>query len=298
MSTVTFDRDDEPRVTREPSLLPGGWLGRYELMRPIGRGGMGDVWLARQNGGYGFRRLVAMKTIRPEHAEKPAFRRMFLHEAHIAASIRHTNVVEVLDLGEDDGIVYQVMPLVDGASLHEILEAAPGGLGAELVARIGTHVARGLHAAHTAEDETGRPLHLVHRDVSPHNVLVGIDGFAKIGDFGIACTIAGSRGAFAAGKRKYMAPEAHGVIDVDARTDVYALGVVMSHALGRNAAPPALARALRRAKAREPHHRFDSAAQLADAIEDAIPLASAKSLGEVVQELCPPAWSRSGHRAA
>ncbi len=300
MSTMTFNRDDESCTPDLPSpMLPGSWLGRYELIRPIGRGGMGEVWLARQNGGHGFRRLVAMKTIRTEHALKPLYRRMFLREAHIAASIRHTNVVEVLDLAEDHGVVYQVMPLIEGASLRDLMFAKREGLSVEIVARIGTHIARGLHAAHTAIDDRGHPLGLVHRDVSPHNVLCGIDGFAKISDFGIARTSReGSSARFGGGKRGYMAPEQLAGGHVDARTDVYALGIVMRQALCPATAPPSLARAITRATRMEPERRFSTTAELADAIEEAVALASAKALGELVSDLCPPSWSRSTYHAA
>ncbi len=284
MSTVTFSRDDEPCELGEAApLRPGARLGRYELIRQIGRGGMGEVWLARQSGGYGFRRLVAMKTIRREHACKPTFRRMFLNEAHLAASIRHTNVVEVLDLAEDKGVVFQVMPLVEGASLHELNAATR--LSVDVVARIGTHVARGLHAAHTAVDERGRPLGLVHRDVSPQNVLCGVDGFAKISDFGIAHTL--SAITVHAGKRKYMAPEQLAGRDVDPRSDVFALGIVLREVTRDRA----LASVLRCATAAEPCHRFATAADFADAIEDSVVLASAKTLGELVRDLAT-------HRAA
>lgn len=285
MSTVTFTRDSEPpcEAAAVGPLCPGARLGRYELIRPIGRGGMGDVWLARQNGEYGFRRLVAMKTIRAEHACKPTFRRMFLNEAHLAAAIRHTNVVEVLDLAEDNGVMFQVMPLVEGATLKELKEATR--LTADVVARIGTHVARGLHAAHTAVDERGHAIGLVHRDVSPQNVLCGVDGFAKISDFGIARTLRAV--TIPAGKRKYMAPEQLAGHDVDARSDVFALGVVLRE-ITRDRA---LTRVLRCATAAEPCRRFATAADFADAIEDAVVLASAKTLGELASAL-------SSHRAA
>jgi serine/threonine protein kinase len=304
MGTAAFDREGVRHRASPLRIGPGGRLDRYDILALIGRGGMADVWLAQQRGGHGFRKMVAIKTIRAEHANKPSFRGRFLAEARIAAAINHTNVVEILDLGEQDGIVYQVMELIEGASLKEVL-ACKQPLPPPIVARIVAHVARGLDAAHSARDPRGRPLRVVHRDVSPHNVLCGFDGFAKIADFGIALGLAvpPTSGSACEGKVGYMAPEQLAHAHVDARADVYGLGIVAWEALvgerfygskmERNpqdprvllpTIPETLARAVSRSLELDPDHRFASAGDFADAIETSITLASAKDLGELVRQ--------------
>lgn len=252
---------------------------------------MADVWLAQQRGGHGFRKRVAIKTIREEHAGKPSYRGRFLAEARIAASIHHTNVVEILDVGEQDGVVFQVMELVEGGSLERLFR--PGEpLEPSIAARIVAHAARGLDAAHSARDASGRPLNVVHRDVSPHNVLCGVDGFAKIADFGIALGLAGANAR--EGKVGYMAPEQRAHAHVDARADVYSLGVVAWEALtGRRfqpserfigGIPEELARTVARALELDADLRFATADDFGDAVESSIALASAKELGAFVRQ--------------
>jgi serine/threonine protein kinase len=299
MGTAAFDREGARQRGSALRIGPGGRLDRYDILALIGRGGMADVWLAQQRGGHGFRKNVAIKTIREEHATKPSFRGRFLAEARIAASINHTNVVEILDLGEQDGIVYQVMELIEGASLKEVL-ASKEALPAPVAARIVAHVARGLDAAHCARDPRGRPLRVVHRDVSPHNVLCGIDGFAKIADFGIALGLAVATAC--EGKIGYMAPEQLAHAHVDARADVYGLGVVAWEALTgarfytgngehherdpRSVVPnlpQRFAETVARALEAEPDRRYESAGEFADSIESSLTIASAKELGEIVR---------------
>ncbi|MGZ3416326.1 MAG: serine/threonine-protein kinase [Polyangiales bacterium] len=299
MATAAFDREGARHRASPKRIGPGGRLDRYDIIQLIGRGGMADVWLAQQHGGHGFRKMVAIKTIRPEHAGKPSFRGRFLAEARIAASINHTNVVEILDLGEQDGVVYQVMELIEGASLAQVLETKEP-LPPAIAARIAAHVARGLDAAHCARCPRGRPLRVVHRDVSPHNVLCGFDGFAKIADFGIALGLAVAE--VGEGKLGYMAPEQLANAHVDARADVYGLGVVAWEALtgerfyGKKQRsspdprshvreiPALLARAVERALELDPAGRFATAGEFADAIESSVELASAKELGELVRQ--------------
>ncbi|HEX3344281.1 MAG TPA: serine/threonine-protein kinase, partial [Polyangiaceae bacterium] len=230
-----------PAGRRRPELEPrrGMRLGRYELLTLLASGGMAQVFIARLAGQHGFERLVALKTMRPEHAESDAFRRMFLDEAQLAARIRHVNVVEVLDLGDEQGIVYQAMTLVEGDSVAALLrrrrQLGARGLPHGVAARIVADVLSGLHAAHELTDADGRALHIVHRDVSPQNVLVSVDGIAKIADFGIAKarlrladeTDAGQiKGKFA-----YMAPEQLERRTTDRRADVFSTGVMLWEAL-------------------------------------------------------------------
>lgn len=314
---------------RRPELEPrlGMRLGRYELLVPLASGGMAQVWVARLAGEHGFARLVAVKTMRPEHADSDAFRRMFLDEARLAARIVHTNVVEVLDLGEEgEGIVYLAMTLVEGDSVAGLLRArrkvGARGLPHGIAARMIGDVLAGLHAAHELRDEEGRPLHLVHRDVSPHNVLVGVDGIAKLADFGVAKARSRLADETEAGQVKgkfaYMAPEQLERRTVDRRSDVFSAGVVLWEALTGEklfggidlidtiakvrdtkipdvrevgpTVPDAVAEVTAKALERDPARRFASATEMGDALEraarDCGVAASAKEVGALVADLC------------
>jgi serine/threonine-protein kinase len=195
---------------------------------------MGVVWAARLRGTRGFTRIVAVKVMRTELSSEPRFERMFLAEAQIASRIRHPNVCPILDLGEDRGVLYLVMELVDGDSLATLLRVArslarsvPYATAAWIVAR----AARGLEAAHELVDESGRPFPVVHRDVSPQNIMATPDGLVQIADFGIAKAALGStdltRSGYIKGKVAYFSPEQVRGNAVDARTDVFALGAVL-----------------------------------------------------------------------
>ncbi len=191
---------------------------------------MGTVWLARLVGKYGFEKLFAVKTIRSDYAAMPAFRAMFLDEARVASRIHHDNVVEVVELGEDRDLLFMVMNWVDGESLSKYAQHH-SVLPLSVALRIASDASRGLGAAHVACDAQGEPLGIVHRDVSPQNILVTAQGTAKVIDFGIAK----ARDRFAAesshgtikGKLRYMAPEQVRGDPVTPATDVYALGAVL-----------------------------------------------------------------------
>ncbi len=219
----------------ESDLVPGYRLDRYELLCPIGTGGMASVWVARLLGKHGFEKLVAIKTILARYARDPRFQQMFLDEARIASRIDHPNVAQILDLGEDQGVLFLAMEWIEGEALYKLARAVheTGVTLAPAVAlRIVAEVCAGLHAAHELRDRDGRPLGIVHRDVSPHNVLIGDQGVAKIIDFGIAKArdrVAGDTetGSFK-GKVKYMAPEqALSPRSTDRRADVWAVGAVL-----------------------------------------------------------------------
>jgi len=216
--------------TRDVTLRAGDVLGRYQVLCPIGAGGMAEVYAARVVGAESFAKLVALKVMLPHLSRDPKFARMFVDEARLAAHIESAHVVTTLDLGKDqDDRLYQAMELVLGASLRQLLDATetPMPLGPAL--SILAELARGLADAHAARGPDGTPLGLVHRDVSPHNVLVGVDGRTRLSDFGVAraaASVSATESGELKGKLAYAAPEQLRGEVADARSDVFALGVV------------------------------------------------------------------------
>ncbi len=216
-------------------LGAGNTLGRYELLLPIARGGMAMVWAARIKGTRGFQKLVAIKSMLPSLGEDDQFEKMFLEEAELASRIKHPSCCQILDLGEEDGALYLVMELIHGEPLSALQKAAgaAGGVPLGVALEIVHAAALGLHAAHELRDDAGELLELVHRDVSPQNILVTFDGQVKIVDFGIAKVASAGAGRTQAGQVKgkvpYMAPEQCAQRKVDRRTDVFALGIVLYH---------------------------------------------------------------------
>ncbi len=224
------------RPPKSSPLKPGYRLDRYELLCPIAQGGMASVWVARMQGKHGFEKLVAIKTILPKFASDFRFQQMFLDEARIASGIEHNNVAHILDLGEEHDVLYLVMEWVDGDALNKLqraLEKKGMSIPHGIVARVIADACGGLHAAHEMRDRDGTPLGVVHRDVSPHNILVSAKGVAKIIDFGIAKArdrLAGDTNTgFLKGKIQYMAPEQALGREMDARADVWALGAILYH---------------------------------------------------------------------
>jgi serine/threonine-protein kinase len=205
-------------------------LGRYELLMPIAKGGMGNVWAARLKGTRGFRKLVAIKTIL--HAlDNEQLRQMLFQEAMLASQIHHPNVAETLEFGEHEGKLYLVMELVSGESLRFILREAQarGGVPFAVSVNLVGQVCRGLAAAHDLRDENGQRVGLIHRDISPPNVLVTDTGTVKIVDFGVATTA--SNATYGSGEIKgkisYLAPEQLRGEPLDARVDVFATGILL-----------------------------------------------------------------------
>lgn len=269
------------------------WGGRYRLTRQLARGGMGEVWEATATGEGGFARRVAIKRLSAEHEQSASLARMFLDEARIASRLHHANILSILDYGVVEGIPYQVLEYVDGVDAERLrqrgLEAGED-FPPELALHVCAEVAHALQYAHEAKDGAGQPLEIVHRDVSPSNILVSWTGDVKLADFGIALardrqerTLAGHT----KGKPAYMPPEQVTRGELDGRSDLFALGCVL-HALltghsplagedrmadllaGKELEPsdalPAdvrdlIARAVRRAR----HQRFQSAAEFAEA---------------------------------
>jgi serine/threonine-protein kinase len=213
-------------------LIAGSTLGRYELLLPVAKGGMAQVWAARLRGSRGFQKLVAVKTILPGTIDNTRLEQMFLEEAQLAAQIHHPNVVETLELGEHEGALYLVMEWVDGEPISYLLSQAleRGGLPLPIAVNLIGQLCRGLHAAHELCDDRGNLLGVVHRDVSPQNVLVTLSGAAKLVDFGIAKATGRASNMTQEGEIKgkfgYMAPEQVQGHKVDRRSDLFALGIL------------------------------------------------------------------------
>ncbi len=295
-------------------------LGAYELIRPIASGGMATVHLARRTGPFGFQRLVAIKLLHPDLSSNEEVVSMFLDEARIAAAIHHPNVVGVVEIDACEQGYFLVMELVDGLSLHALrtaLRREGRTLPPGVALRIVRDALRGLHAAHVLLTADGKPARLVHRDATPQNVLVGVDGISRITDFGVATArarLASTRAGTLKGKLAYMAPEQVEERPLDKRVDVFAMGAVLwelwagrrlFHAssdaetlrrvvslepprLADEGVHPALDEVVRRALARRRSDRFDSAEQFADALERAaqtasLALASTAEVGELVK---------------
>lgn len=212
------------------TLEAGTHIGKYVVRRKLAEGGMAEIYLCTARGPEGFEKEVVIKRVRPFLATDSEFVQMFIAEARLASRLNHANVVQIFDFDKHEDTYYLAMEYVRGCSLwelrrrcKELVEPVPP----TLVAHIGAEVARGLHYAHRLKVD-GAPLHLVHRDVTPHNVLLSFDGSVKLTDFGIAK--AGNKltqPGVLKGKFAYMSPEQARGEPVDARTDVFALGVVL-----------------------------------------------------------------------
>jgi serine/threonine-protein kinase len=208
-------------------------IGKYKLVRLIAAGGMAEVYLARQAGAAGFQKLVCLKRILPHLARDKQFVEMFLNEARLAARLDHPNIVSIFDLGEANGNYFIAMEFIDGPSLRAVAKRAQERgerLPIAEIVKIVSMAASGLHYAHELAGDDGKPLGLVHRDISPDNVLVHRNGAAKVVDFGIA-KAANSGGLTRTGTLKgkvaYMPPEQLRGDPLDRRADVFALGVVL-----------------------------------------------------------------------
>ncbi|MFZ1863587.1 MAG: protein kinase [Polyangiales bacterium] len=218
--------------------MAGRQLGRYEILTQLATGGMASVYIARAQGVAGFERLVAIKVLHPHLAYEQEFISMFLDEARLAARIRHMNVVPTLDISDSPGDGYfLVMEYIEGNHLGVLLgRAAKRGerLPRPFVFRILIDALQGLAAAHRLTDENGKPLKLVHRDVSPHNILVGTDGIARLTDFGVAkadVRMASTRAGQFKGKLSYMAPEQAASNETDQRSDLFSVGIILWESL-------------------------------------------------------------------
>jgi eukaryotic-like serine/threonine-protein kinase len=281
-------------------LVPVERYGRFEILGRIGRGGMAEILLARERALAGSMRYLVVKRVLPDIADHGDMLHMFLDEARVVMGLSHPNVCQIYEVGEQEGAWFIAMEWVSGVTLHQLIRRAltAGDLDHAVIARIVSHCAEALHHAHTARDAEGRSLHLVHRDVSPHNLMVAYDGRVKLLDFGIAKSTKSTHQTEAGivkGKVCYMAPEQWLCNPLDARTDVFALGTCLYEALTgrvlfkretqsevmravlkdpvpplREAAPdvpPELAEVTHRALAFKPEDRFQSALEMSEALE-------------------------------
>jgi serine/threonine-protein kinase len=294
-------------------------IGRYLVFGEIASGGMATVHFGRMTGSVGFARTVAVKRLHPQFAKDPEFVTMFLDEARVAGRIRHPNVVPTLDVVATEGEIFLAMEYVQGESLSKLLKMARAKgrpPPPQVVATIIANLLHGLHAAHEAKDEHGQPLGIVHRDVSPQNVLVGADGVARVLDFGVAKAagrLQTTREGQVKGKLSYMSPEQLNGGGVSRLADIYASAVVLWETLtqerlfdGDNEAmtlvkvldgrvdppshyvpnlPPGTDEVVMRGLARDPSVRFQTARDMAVAIERTMGLASPAIVGEWVESV-------------
>jgi serine/threonine-protein kinase len=220
-------------LAKVQSIAPGQRIGAYEIASFLKAGGMASLYLARRTGAAGFSRHVAIKVVHPHLAQDPTFVRMFLDEAFLSARIQHPNVVHVEELGEDQGTYFLAMEYVHGCALSQLLKQLAmrqRRLPPAVAVWIAIQAADGLHAAHETCGDDGQPLNVVHRDVSPQNVLLSYSGHVKVIDFGIAKARSRQKETTTKslkGKLRYMAPEQAYGRRVDRRTDLYALGIVL-----------------------------------------------------------------------
>jgi serine/threonine protein kinase len=217
----------------QAALAPGDKLGKYEVLRQLAQGGMAEIYLARATGIAGFEKIVVLKRIIPRFARNPEFVQMFLDEARLTATFSHPNVVQVHDVGQQGQSYFFTMEHLHGRDLTSVLERCAEqkrGLTLALALQIVTSVAAGLHYAHDKKGKDGQPLGTVHRDISPNNVMITFDGQVKIVDFGIAkaqVRQSKTKTGTIKGTISYMSPEQAQGLELDRRSDVFSLGVLL-----------------------------------------------------------------------
>jgi len=299
---------------------------RYVLHDPIGSGGMATVHIGQLHAPLGFTRTVAIKRLHPALSHQPEFAAMLVDEARITARVRHLNVIPTLDVFLEDGECMLVMEYVEGESLGKLLRSASQAqsvVPVGVVSAVLAGVLHGLHAAHVAKSGSGERLNIIHRDVSPQNILVGSDGIARVFDFGVAKALGRlqqTRAGELKGKLPYLAPEQFGESVPDQRVDVYAASVILWEALTtrrlfdggseeevfgkilqsrvpapselRPGLPPALDELVLRGLSRAPGGRFASAEEMALALERAAPPATAREVSAWLHSLAGEALAK------
>lgn len=301
----------------EAALSPGGQVGSYTLVEKLRDGGMASLYLAKRSGVHGFTRPVAIKVAHSHLSAQPDFVQMFVDEAILSSHLHHPNIVHVEEFGElDDGRCFLAMEYIDGCSLYELSrhQRTQGEQGdVVLVTHIAAKVAEALQAAHDAVDGSGAPLGVVHRDVSPGNILLSLRGHVKVVDFGIAQSSLRAEHTMEnlKGKIRYMSPEQAEGRPLDVRTDVYSLALVVWELLTgcrvfdsqsdmallhdvrdpkiappstlAPAVPQALDQVLLQALAKQPDDRFASAMEFARALRMAVPEAAGVEASRVAE---------------
>jgi serine/threonine protein kinase len=281
-----------------PDLVEGRRVaGRYLLQSRLGLGGMGEVWLATVEGAAAFRRRVVLKMVAPDRRGDERIEHMLADEARVLALLSHPGIVKAIDFLETDAGPLLVLDYVDGPSLRAAIKLSRKRrepLSEALAAYVGAQVARALDAAHRAVDPNGRPLGIVHRDVSPDNVLLSREGAVLLADFGVARALGNSDvtypGAAPKGKRGYMAPEQAALRPVGPTADVFSLGRVIAEAADVKCGP-ALRAVIDKATAEKPEDRYPTAAALAEALSAACPPPPepARALAAWIQAVAPEA---------
>ncbi|MGO8996607.1 MAG: serine/threonine-protein kinase [Polyangiaceae bacterium] len=299
-------------------MVEGLTLGRYTLHAEIASGGMATVYIGRLNGPVGFGRTVAIKRLHAPYARDVEFVKMFLDEARLCARIQHPNVVPTLDVVAENGELFLVLDFVNGESMSALARAVRSAgtkMPPPVLASVIVGTLRGLDAAHEARDERGEPLGIVHRDISPQNIMIGADGVARLLDFGVAkarARLTTTQDGHLKGKIPYMAPEQLAG-DATRQSDIYAVGVVLWEMLaGRRLfsadteiqamslvqrseiAPPSrfakgvpneLDRICGKALARSPQDRYASAYEMARDIDRSVESASAMRVSDWMTEV-------------
>jgi serine/threonine-protein kinase len=299
-------------------------FGKYTLFERIGRGGMADVYKGRVSGPQGFERTFVVKRILPHLSDDATFIKMFVEEAKLSARLAHPNIVQIFELGAVEGEYFISMEYIRGRDLSETMRAIWKTMGPprpELVAYIGREACRALSYAHSLADERGRPLGMIHRDVSPSNIMMSYEGAVKLLDFGIAKALGEApettKSGTMKGKYAYMAPEQTEGDDVDHRIDIFSCGIVLHEVLtgrrlfkGQNdvltiervrrcdvpppsqqnpMVPPELDAIILRALQRDRDQRWATAADMADALDDVVHAARFQPthLAQLLHDLFP-----------
>jgi eukaryotic-like serine/threonine-protein kinase len=299
-------------------------LGRYVLHREIARGGMATIYLAQLTGVVGFSKTVAIKRLHSHLAKDPEFVTMFADEARLAARVHHPNVASMLDIVAMRGELFLVMEHIHGETVSRLLSTTRGTIPTEIGVAIASHMLHGLHAAHEAKGEDGLPLNLIHRDISPQNVIVGRDGASRLLDFGVARAagrLHNTEEGKLKGKLPYMAPELLSGVTADKQTDVYAAAVVLWELLagrklfgGANegaileqiiraqlkppsafapAVSPALDAVTMKGLARRPEDRFRTAKEMVAALEGALVPAPASVVSNWLEQVASESLNRT-----
>jgi eukaryotic-like serine/threonine-protein kinase len=293
-------------------------VGSYQPLLELASGGMATVYAVRQVGAHGFERIVVMKRVHPHLVSNREFHDMFIDEARLSSLVKHPNIVAVIDVAEEAGELFLIMEYVESVSLAQLLRTLQGELlSAPVVSRIICDVLAGLHAAHEALDLRGNAMSIIHRDVSPQNIIVGVDGTSRLIDFGIAkasSRLTPTTSGMLKGKFGYMAPEQIRQQALDRRVDVFAAGVVLHEALtstrlfaaGDEAdallgvlvrevpdpssrvpgLPSEMDAVVHRALARDRDERFSTAGEFAAAIEAVCPPVSPREIASLVARVC------------